>query len=80
MFTIKIPLLENRKYDSQQFLDLFVKQDQYYKTIIPNFEYAVINAHKYGHSNIDKNKWVLTKSKTIITVEVCEIVLKVSQG
>lgn len=82
VFVIEIPLVEKEKYDLYQLFPLFVKHDQYFKTIIPNFDYVLINDYKYGHSHMPCKRIINDdflcnhiQCKSFITNVPCEIQL-----
>lgn len=51
VFVIEIPLVEKLNYNLFQLFPLPTKHDKYFKIIVPNFEYLLINERNFGYSN-----------------------------
>lgn len=51
IFVIEIPLVENVNYNLFQLFPLPTRYEEYFKIIVPNFEYLLINEKNFGYSN-----------------------------
>lgn len=51
VFVIEIPLVEKQNYNLFQLFPLPTRHDKYFKIIVPNFEYLLINDKNFGYSN-----------------------------
>lgn len=56
VFIIEVPLVEKENYNFVQLFPLPTPTDNYFKMIIPNFQFVIINEHNFGYSNIPCRK------------------------
>ncbi|CAG9760302.1 unnamed protein product [Ceutorhynchus assimilis] len=51
IFIIEVPLVEKENYNFVQLFPLPTPTNKYFKMLIPNFQYVIINEHNFGYSN-----------------------------